>query len=73
LLKELGQLTVKNMNIVVNEESEQKQIEEALKQFDETQKEKEKIYQNNCNLNKQIEQDKKEIKQSKYLFYFRRI
>jgi hypothetical protein len=57
-------MTVKNMNIIVNEADDQKRIEDAIKQFEETQKDKNQVTEENRKMAKLIEDNKKEIKES---------
>jgi hypothetical protein len=52
------------MHIVVNETDDQKRVEDAIKQFEETQKEKDKVTQENLRFNKTVQADKNELKNS---------
>jgi hypothetical protein len=59
-------MTLKNIHVVVREEDEKKKVEDALKLFETTQADKNRIYNDALDIDMTIKKDKQEIKESNY-------
>jgi hypothetical protein len=57
-------MTLKNIHVIVREEDEKKKVEDALKLFESTQIDKDRIYNDVLDIETQIKRDKEEIKES---------
>ena len=57
-------MTLKNIHVIVREEDEKKKVEDALKLFESTQIDKDRIYNDVLDIETQIKKDKEEIKES---------
>jgi hypothetical protein len=70
LLKDLGQFAKNNMHIVINSDKEKEKIETALKEFEKTEKDRDRLLQGKKNAENLIKRNDKELKEMKSINYF---